>query len=172
MPAKPCCSLGESLPTVFQPGRGPDQARGNSPRQLHLECKNLPRCRQAGLPPWLGKVPSAPEQRSGPTGRANSGRHLPVNPAMLLRVTQPSTALSVQGSQADAATTAGCALPSASLPADFTQLQPRLAMLKYTISLIISPARKVKRILMETNNAPMSHFVSKLIVIQPGKEVG
>lgn len=91
---------------------------------------------------------------------------------MLLRVTQPSTALSVQGSQADAATTAGCALPSASLTADFTQLQPRLAMLKCTISLIVSPARKVKRLLMETNNAPMSHFVSKLIVIQPRKEVG
>lgn len=78
------------------------------------------------------------------------------------RVTQPSTALLVQGSQADEARAAGCALLSAP-PWSFTQRQPCRAMLRCTMSLMTSPARQARRLWPETNSAPMPHFVSELI---------
>lgn len=82
-------------------------------------------------------------------------------------------ALSVQGSQADAAPMAGCVLPSASLMADLTQLQPGLLMPKCIITLTISPERKAKRLQMEKNNALKPHYVSKITTItQPEKEMG
>lgn len=118
---------------------------GISHLRLHLECKNLPRWRQAGLPPWLRQVPSAPEQCAGRPGHASSGVAPSRQPCYAARVTQPSTALSIQGSQADAATAAGCACLSAP-PWSFTQRQPSRAMVKCTMSLIISPARQARRL--------------------------
>lgn len=54
MPAKPCCSLGESLPTLFQPGRGPDQARGELSSPVALGMRE-PAQMQEGWPPSLAQ---------------------------------------------------------------------------------------------------------------------
>lgn len=56
-----------------------------------------------------------------------------------------------------------------SLTADFTQLQPCLMLLKGTITLIISPERKAKKLQMDKNNAPKPHYFNKIIAIIQGK---
>lgn len=71
-----------------------------------------------------------------------------------------------------AAITAGGVLLSASLAAAFTPFQLPLVELRRTITLIISPERKVKRLQMEKDNTLKPHYVSKTTVTQPSKEVG